>query len=249
MESLAVDSSGSAYNQAKMLLEKSLNTLIITGAGISAESGIPTFRGENGYWRNQSVEELASAEGFAKNPRLIWDWYLERRRLVNSCKPNLAHNILAKWIEQKLWTADVNLFTQNIDDLHQAVNTLNTISMHGSLWRNRCTKCGLERQEMALDYSKLPLSPCCQALERPGVVWFGESLDKKMLAKAFLTSVKCNAVLVIGTSGLVAPASSIISTARTVGAKIIDINMAQNAVQADIQIRKSASDALQRILF
>jgi NAD-dependent deacetylase len=240
--------SDSSYDKAKKLLEKSRNILILTGAGISAESGIPTFRGQNGYWRNKSVEELASAEGFAQNPRLVWDWYLERRRLVHSCAPNLAHIVLARWMEQKLWTADVNLFTQNVDGLHEAAGTPGVIPLHGSLWRNRCSKCGLERREESLDYSELPLSPCCRALERPGVVWFGETLETKILAKAFLTSVKCDVVLVIGTSGLVAPASAIITTAKTRGAKIIDINPNSNAIYADIPIRESASTVLPRLL-
>jgi NAD-dependent deacetylase len=240
--------SDSSYDKAKKLLEKSHNILILTGAGISAESGIPTFRGQNGYWRNKSVEELASVEAFAQNPRLVWDWYLERRRLVHSCAPNLAHILLARWMEQKLWTADVNLFTQNVDEFHEAAGTPGVIPLHGSLWRNRCSKCGLERREESLDYSELPLSPCCQALERPAIIWFGEQLETRVISKAFLASVKCDIVLVIGTGGLVAPASSIISTARMIVAKVIDINTSENAVSADIQIRSRASHALQQIL-
>jgi NAD-dependent deacetylase len=234
--------------EAHTILTAAKRILVLTGAGISAESGIPTFRGEGGYWRNKSFQELANPKAFAEDPRLVWDWYLMRRQTVAACKPNAAHVALAKWAEIARWTRDVHLFTQNVDGLHEAAGHPEVERLHGSLWHNRCTKCGLEREERSLVYTDLPLSPCCHVLERPAIVWFGEDLPRKVVTNAILMSLACEAVLVIGTSGIVMPAAALVSRAKERGAIVIDVNAEDDAIEAHIKLRGRAGSVLPAIL-
>jgi len=235
-------------SEVRSVLAAAKRILVLTGAGISAESGVPTFRGEGGYWRNKSFEELANPAAFAEDPRLVWEWYLMRRQTVAKCQPNAAHRALARWTEIARWTRDVNLYTQNVDGLHEAADHPGVERLHGSLWHNRCTKCGQEREDRSLSYKRLPVSTCCGALERPAIVWFGEELPTKAVAKAFLTSLACEAVLVIGTSGLVMPAAGFVSRARERGAVVIDVNPEDDAVPAHIKLRGPAATLIPAVL-
>lgn len=234
--------------EARSVLASARRILVLTGAGISAESGVPTFRGEGGYWRNKSYQELASPVTFKRDPRLVWDWYLMRRQTVNDCRPNAAHVALAKWTEIARWTRDVQLVTQNVDGLHESAGHPDVIRLHGSLWRNQCTRCGKEREEKSLNYGQLPVSPCCGALERPAIVWFGEAMPTKPMAMAYLTCLACDAVLVVGTSGIVMPAAEFVINAKKRGAIIIDVNPDDDAVPAHIKLRGQAATLVPAIL-
>ncbi|MFA5186199.1 MAG: NAD-dependent deacylase [Patescibacteria group bacterium] len=234
--------------EARAVLASAKRILILTGAGISAESGVPTFRGEGGYWRNKSFEELASPVTFKRDPRLVWDWYLMRRQTVSGCRPNAAHRAMADWSEIARWTRDVQLITQNVDGLHESAGHTDVIRLHGSLWRNQCTKCGQEREEKSLNYERLPVSPCCGALERPAIVWFGEALPIKPMAMAYRTCLACEAVLVVGTSGIVMPAASLVSRAKERGSIVIDVNPEDDAVSAHIKLRGPAATLVPAIL-
>ncbi len=229
----------------KQLLFGDLPTLVITGAGISAESGVPTFRGAGERWRNKHFSELASPEAFAKDPREIWDWYLYRRVLVAACKPNGAHQALADWAKRRPGAA---LVTQNVDGLHERAGHPDVIRFHGSLWKNRCTACGAERDDDALSYDDLPHSPCCDALERPAIVWFGETISSETISSAALAVMRAKLVLVIGTSGVVWPAAGLIEMAQDHSALVIDVNPDDPCIRADISIRLPAGVAVPAIL-
>lgn len=218
--------------------------LVLTGAGISAESGVPTFRGPGGYWRNRHFMELANPDTFAREPDTVWQWYCERRAKVATCEPNAAHYALATFAAEHPLT----LITQNVDGLHERAKHPDVIRMHGSLWVNRCTKCGSERSESSLTYASLPRSPCCDALERPGIVWFGEAIPADAIEAGSKAVVSADLVLVIGTSGVVYPAAGLISTARSGGAKVIDVNPEDNDVQSDIALRFPASQVVPTLL-
>jgi len=246
--SCAVMQEQDPVSEARTVLAAAKRVLMLTGAGISAESGVPTFRGEGGYWRNKSFQELASPKAFAEDPRLVWEWYLMRRQTVAKCRPNSAHMALAQWAEISAWTREVQLVTQNVDGLHESAGQADVIRLHGSLFRNRCTKCGLEREDRMLAYKRLPDSPCCGAPERPAIVWFGEELPKQAFCQAFLCASKAEAVLVIGTSGIVMPAAGLVQIARDRGAVIIDINPDDDAVNAHIRLRGKAADLVPCLL-
>ena len=155
---------------------------VLTGAGISAESGVPTFRGEGGLWKQYRAEDLATPRAFAKDPKLVWDWYHWRRGLMAACKPNRAHLALAR-LEQKLG-AGFTLITQNVDGLHELAGSNNLLEIHGSIWRLRCTSCGACGPDRSLELGSPPLCGRCGGILRPDVVWFGESLDHGLLARA-----------------------------------------------------------------
>jgi len=217
---------------------------VLTGAGVSAESGVPTFRGAGGYWRERSFQELATPGAFARDPRLVWDWYLERRRTVRACEPNPAHRALAAWSERGAGL----LVTQNVDDLHERAGHRGAVHVHGSLWRNRCTACGAERDHDALEYPELPRSPCCGALERPGVVWFGEALPAAAIHAALEAAQRADEALAVGTSGLVQPAAGFVQLARDRGARIVDVNPERSGIPAHVSLLMPAGEALPRIL-
>jgi len=230
---------------AKRFVDSAENILVLTGAGISAESGVPTFRGAGGYWRDRHYSDLANPEAFAADPRLVWEWYCERRQTVASCKPNAAHRALAAWSRRR---AGSSLVTQNVDGLHERAGHAETIRLHGSLWRNRCTACGGEREEATLQYEELPMSPCCGALERPAIVWFDESIEREWIHRALIAVRTAQVVLVIGTSGIVMPAASFVRMAREIGATIIDVNPEGSSINAHIAIVRKAGDVIPSLL-
>jgi len=200
--------------------------LVVTGAGISAESGVPTFRGAGGYWRRHHFSELATPEAFARDPRLVWDWYLERRNTVLACRPNAAHVALAGWSLRTRTDGEPPglLVTQNVDGLHERAGHAGVVRFHGSLWRNACSRCGAEREDDSLEYAELPRCARCGDLERPAVVWFGESVPREAADTAYDAVALADCVLVVGTSGAVYPAAGIVSAARSGGASVIEIN-------------------------
>ena len=195
--------------------------LVLTGAGVSAESGVPTFRGPEGLWRQYRPEELATPEAFARDPRLVWEWYAWRRGLIAPLRPNPAHDALVR-LESR--APAFLLATQNVDGLHHAAGSRRLVELHGSLWRVRCTACGSEREDRSVPLSELPPRCRCGGLLRPGVVWFGESLPEAALQAAFAAGEACELVLVVGTSSVVYPAAAIAPAARARGAFVVEVN-------------------------
>jgi NAD-dependent deacetylase len=216
----------------------------LTGAGISAESGVPTFRGEAGLWRQYRPEELATPQSFARDPMIVWEWYDWRRGLIGACQPNPAHHTLAD-MESRL--PGFTLITQNVDGLHRLAGSQHVLELHGDIWRLRCT-----RQETTLVDRTAPLPEIpprcaeCRALLRPDVVWYGEALPKDVLEAAFAASVACDVVLVIGTSAVVQPAASLPLIAIENGAALVEINPQPTPLSdyADLTLRQPAAQAL-----
>ena len=200
---------------------KSLRVAVLTGAGVSAESGVPTFRGEKGLWRRYRPEELATPEAFARDPKLVWEWYDWRRQLIARCEPNAAHRTLA---EMEEFSPNFTLITQNVDGLHQAAGSKRVLELHGNIWRVRCTAEGTVTENREVPLKEIPPRCGCGALLRPDVVWFGEPLPAKVLETAYRAAQSCDVMLVIGTSAVVQPAASLPIVALRSGAYVIEIN-------------------------
>lgn len=218
---------GEMTNEEKIrLLKKRLGgcdrVAVLTGAGISAESGVPTFRGPGGLWRQYRATDLATPEAFAENPRLVWEFYNWRREILAPLHPNPGHQALAA-MERRF--PDFTLITQNIDGLHQTAGSRKMVELHGNIWWVRCTGCGKTTEDRRVPLPELPACAACGALLRPNVVWFGEMLDPKILDQAYRTIEACQAMLVIGTSGVVQPAASMGAAARRQGAFVAEINL------------------------
>ncbi|MCS7286571.1 MAG: NAD-dependent deacylase [Anaerolineae bacterium] len=201
--------------------KRDLKLAALTGAGISAESGIPTFRGEEGLWKRYRPEELATPEAFARNPALVWEWYDWRRQIIARSKPNPAHRTLAEMEEA---FPHFTLITQNVDGLHQAAGSKRVLELHGNIWRVRCVKEGIVMENREVPLREIPPRCPCGALLRPDVVWFGEALPSDVLEEAFRAAGECEIMLVIGTSAVVQPAASIPLVAFRRGAAIVEIN-------------------------
>ncbi|HWA58538.1 MAG TPA: NAD-dependent protein deacylase [Gemmatimonadales bacterium] len=209
--------------RARTLLASAARVLVVTGAGISAESGVPTFRGAGGLWKQFRPEDLATPEAFARDPRLVWEWYGWRRSLLAACRPNPGHLALARWMQHR---PGVTLVTQNVDALHEAAmravapdapGAAAPVRLHGSIARNRCSRCSRTgdawEDETPIDATSLetlPHCPACGALLRPDVVWFGEPLPADAIARAEAACAEADACLVVGTAGAVYPAAGFV---------------------------------------
>ena len=225
-------------------LDAARSVTVLTGAGISAESGLPTFRGAGGLWRTHRVEELASLQGFARDPDLVWTWYNERSAAHQSVEPSPAHRALAA-IERRV--PDFTLVTQNVDSLHVRAGSRNVLELHGSLREAKCTQCDARRPfalRRAQDDGGSYLHEC-GGMWRPDIVWFGESLPPAALAAAFDAARRADLMLVVGTSGIVQPAASL-ATKRATGAYVVEVNPEETVLtaQVDRSIRARASDVL-----
>ncbi|MFQ5876273.1 MAG: NAD-dependent deacetylase [Acidobacteriota bacterium] len=204
------------------LIARGRGVVALTGAGISAESGVPTFRGRDGFWEKERVEDLATPEGFARDPRKVWAWYEERRRRISTCAPNAGHLALARYAERR---PDFTLVTQNIDGLHRAAGSPRVLALHGDIFRVRCVRDGTSRDERRVPLPEIPPHCPCGALLRPDVVWFGELLPRREIEEATQASHRAELFLVIGTSALVYPAASLPTIARLEGAYMVEINV------------------------
>jgi len=214
------DSSGRIPREVVSRLSGSKRLVVLTGAGVSAESGVPTFRGRDGLWRNHRPEELATPEAFKGNPELVWSWYHWRRNTVRQVLPNPAHDAIAR-MESKI--EDFVLITQNVDGLHQRAGSEKVLQIHGDLHYARCSDCGaviaLEEQEGMIT------CPMCRGPMRPDVVWFGESLDVGLLTQAYNASERSDLFIVAGTSNVVQPAASLAFAAIRNGGYVFEINL------------------------
>jgi NAD-dependent deacetylase len=198
--------------------------VILTGAGISAESGVPTFRGKGGLWRSYRPESLATPQAFSQDPGLVWAFYAWRRELVAQCHPNRAHLTL---VEIEKASPQFTLITQNVDGLHAQAGSLNVLEMHGSIWRLRCTNCGQRWEDRsAWPEGHVPVCEGCGSLARPDVVWFGESISGDVLEQALDRAQHARTFLVIGTSAVVRPAADLPLIAQAAGAQIVEFNLA-----------------------
>lgn len=209
-------------NRAAGRLASAESVAILTGAGVSAESGVPTFRGHGGLWEGRRPEQLASPEAFARSPEDVWRFYLWRRDLLAGLRPNPGHRILARWQDR---FPGFRLITQNVDGLHQAAGSREVLELHGSLWRVRCTGCGVETETREVLPGPIPTCQDCGAALRPAVVWFGEVLPEPVLRAALEAARDCDLFLCIGTSSLVHPAAGLAWEARQSGAVLIEINL------------------------
>lgn len=225
-------------------LRRARRTVILTGAGVSAESGIPTFRdAQAGLWARYRPEDLASREAFQRDPELVWQWYQWRRELVAAAAPNRAHLAIAGLARI---LPGVTLVTQNVDGLHQRAGSGGVIELHGNIQRNRCSADD-ELVEIATTGSvKPPNCPRCGAKVRPDVVWFGEPVPKNALVTAQFAAEHCEVFLSVGTSAVVLPAAGLAHLARAGGAMLVEVNSAATAASenADLVLRDSASSAM-----
>jgi NAD-dependent deacetylase len=205
------------------VLRTARHVVALTGAGISAESGIPTFRdATNGLWRRYRPTELATVEAFQRDPRRVWAWYAERRRLAAAARPNAAHLALA---EMERYVAEVTIVTQNVDDLHRRAGSSRILELHGNLFRAKCLEQGHPAERWKEEEEELPpRCTVCGSPLRPDVVWFGEMLPPQVYHEALRAIISCDLLLVIGTSGSVEPAASLPEAALRAGATVTVIN-------------------------
>jgi len=225
--------------------------VVLTGAGISAESGVPTFRGEDGLWRRYRAEELATPHAFEADPKLVWEWYDWRRGIINKAQPNAGHLAIA---EMEQLFPHFSLITQNVDGLHRRAGNSKVIEIHGNLWQVRCVSGCLKEGRVREDFRcPLPVIPplCdCGALLRPHVVWFGESLDQGDLTQAYSLIEACDILLVVGTSAVVQPVASFPLMAKQAGAMVIEVNMDPTPLSssADAAFHGKAGEILPALL-
>jgi NAD-dependent deacetylase len=250
--------------EARRLLRDAERVLVLTGAGISAESGVPTFRDAvDAHWRRFRPEELATPEAFARNPVQVWAWYDSRRARLRECDPNAAHHALARWILDD--PGSRRLYTQNVDGLHHRAlvaahdgspvpSEARPRELHGDIFVIRCSECAWrERNDAAVDASSvetLPRCPECGALARPAVVWFGEALDGGILQQAMSDAQRATVCLSVGTSALVHPAASLPRIVLGAGGALIEVNPEPTPLssQASIRISGSAGSVLPELL-
>ena len=215
-------------------LRKGEPLVVLTGAGVSAESGLATFRGPEGMWEGRNPMELASPDAFRADPLTVWRFYDWRRRQALQATPNPAHVALAAW---ERGHDDFTLITQNVDGLHERAGSRNVVRLHGSLWRLRCTVEGREFDDVREDLGSLPPRCVCGGMLRPGVVWFGESLPEEAIEHAQHAAQTAAVVLVIGTSSLVYPAASLPQVARSFGAYVVEVNPEPTPLSAEVDER------------
>jgi NAD-dependent deacetylase len=203
------------------IITQAKRVVVLTGAGVSAESGIPTFRGPEGLWKTYRAEDLATPEAFEKDPRLVWEWYDWRRRKVNTCAPNPAHYAIA---QMEVFYPEFYLFTQNVDGLHRKAGSQKVTELHGNIWKMRCVKEGRVIDDYRVPLEPIPPLCSCGNLLRPHIVWFGENLDEEDLNMALGLSRQCEFFLTVGTSGVVQPAASLPVLAKRAGAFVVEVN-------------------------
>jgi NAD-dependent deacetylase len=236
-----------ALHQLTSRIRDARRLTVMTGAGVSAASGVPTFRGPGGLWRRYRPEELATAQAFARDPSLVWEWYEWRRERIASCTPNRAHEVLASWSQRN---SGCRIVTQNVDDLHVRAGTRGLVRLHGSIWELSCwSRCASAPRTWRDEHVPLPerppRCPFCGGLARPAVVWFGESLDPTDVAAVHDAS-SCDVFLTVGTSAIVYPAAAFVHDAKQRGAFAAEINLEPTPASSvvDVAIHGPAEEIL-----
>jgi NAD-dependent deacetylase len=238
---------GDLVRRAAEALRGARGVVVLTGAGISAESGVPTFRGADGLWHSFRAEDLATPEAFARDPSLVWEWYDWRRGLIAKVRPNPGHEALARW-EARF--PGLVLITQNVDGLHPLAGSTAVLELHGDIWKTRCPAEGTVRENRDVPLPEIPpRCPACGGLVRPHIVWFGESLDPAVIQAAYAASHASDVMVVVGTSSIVYPAAALPLAAAEGGAVIIEINPEPTPLTeaARISIRGKAGEVLPMI--
>jgi len=220
---------------------------VLTGAGISAESGVPTFRGDEGLWKKFKPEELATVDAFLRNPELVWEWYQHRRQILSEVQPNPGHLALRDMEERFEQFA---LITQNIDGLHQKAGNRRVVELHGNIRRNRCLDCGKIYETLGPEQEATVPTCTCKGPIRPDVVWFGESLPPEALEEAFHAAAHCEVFLSIGTSAVVHPAAYLPLVALQHGAYVVEVNIEPTVIspQVNESVQGRAGEVLPKLV-
>lgn len=228
-------------------LKEAQSIAVLTGAGVSAESGVPTFRGAGGLWKQRRAEGLATPEAFGRDPKLVWEWYDFRRAALAKIQPNPGHYALAE-LEKRV--PSFTLITQNVDGLHELAGARNVLRVHGSIWTVRCLACGIEREDRRAPLPEIPPRCECGGMLRPGVVWFGEALPPDVWRKAEAAARAADLFLVIGTSAIVYPAAGLAQIAKASGARVVEINVEATALSGgtDESLRGPSGELLPLLL-
>ena len=239
-----------SLEQAADVLHSAKRVCVLTGAGVSAESGVPTFRASDGLWEGHRIEDVATPFGFQRDPGLVWKFYNARRANVKTVKPNPGHSALVKLEER--WGDKFTVVTQNVDGLHRVAGTKNLLEIHGSLYRTRCTGCREVKDQRLETLPDLPMCQCGSML-RPDIVWFHEALPDDVWSAAQFAASKCDVLLVVGTSAVVHPAASLIPIAqrtRTPGATVIEVNLTRTEAShlADIGLYGPSGEVLPKLV-
>ncbi|HXG31571.1 MAG TPA: NAD-dependent deacylase, partial [Thermodesulfobacteriota bacterium] len=212
--------------RAKDILNRANGVTVLTGAGISAESGIPTFRGEDGLWKRYNPEDVDTADAFRRNPMYVWEWYNGLRELISKKEPNPGHYALSRLERIKPY---FSLITQNVDDLHRVAGNTNIIEMHGNIWKMRCTECTYVEENRDVPLTEIPpRCKSCGGLLRPGVVWFEENIPLHIIDSCLLSIEYSDVMLIVGTSGMVEPAASMGLVAKHTGKTVIEVNLEES---------------------
>ena len=235
----------SPYDEARDKLLSAERVATLTGAGVSAASGVPTFRGASGLWRNLRAQDLATPQAYARDPHLVWEWYATRFRKVMQAQPNQAHSFLAKLEAQ---TPNFTLVTQNVDGLHERAGSMNVQELHGNLTKSRCERCG-NLDALSLDFPVPPHCSVCSSRARPNVVWFGETLPSEPFQRALDAFERSEVALIVGTSAVVEPAASLGRLAARSGAYVIEVNPEETPLShlAHLTLREDAVAGLARL--
>ena len=232
---------------AAIALRRAGRVAVLTGAGVSADSGIPTFRGPGGLWRDYRPEDLATPEAFARDPKLVWEWYDWRRQKIADAEPNAGHVALA---ELERGPSDFTLITQNVDGLHRAAGSEKVVELHGCIWRMRCTAEGAVTENTEVPLCEIPPRCGCGGLLRPDIVWFGESLPPEAMAGACQAAEQADVMLVVGTSALVYPAAALPHLTSQRDGVIIEVNPSPTMLpdQTHFVLRGRGAEILPRLV-
>jgi len=233
------------FDSVSEKLREAKKIVFVTGAGISQESGIPTFRGKDGLWRNYDAMKLATIDAFYDNPKLVWEWYNERRQNIFSAKPNLGHKAIAE-LEN---FSEVIVLTQNIDGLHQKAGSSKVLELHGSIVKIKCTVCNY-KDEIFSEFSNFPPLCSCGNILRPDVVWFGEGLPQDVWEEAIIHSNSCDVMVIAGTSLVVSPANTLPIYAKQNNALLVEVNPDETIMTSDmnLSIRSTSATVLPELV-
>lgn len=226
------------FEEVENKLKNAEKIVFVTGAGISHESGIPTFRGKDGFWKKYDVMKLATIDAFYNNPKFVWEWYEDRRKNILAAQPNPGHKAIA---ELEKYT-NVIVVTQNIDGLHKRAGSTNVLELHGSIIRIKCTVCDF-KDDITEKFENLPPLCKCGEILRPDVVWFGEPLPQDVFRDAILHASSCDAMVIAGTSLVVSPANTLPIYAKQNNALLIEVNPEQTIMTHDMDLSVKATSA------